>query len=168
MKKPRRSAPFSAVLLAALALTFLTSKYICQLALVEGDSMLPALHSGQLVFVDKTAKAYEVGDVVLFSCKALNSTLVKRIAGQPGDRIMIEGGRLYRNGVCAAGYGADVFAGMAEEELTVPEGCYFVLGDNIAESVDSRDESVGFVAADDISGRVYSAFLSPSSSAAAA
>lgn len=168
MKKLRGSAPFSVVLLAALALAFLTSKYICQLALVEGDSMLPALRSGQLVLVDKTTEAYDVGDVVLFSCKALNSTLVKRIAGRPGDRIRIENGCLYRNGVCAADYGADIFAGTAEEELTVPEGCYFVLGDNIAESVDSRDESVGFVVAGDISGRVYSAFLSPSSSAAAA
>ena len=168
MKKPREPVPFFAVLLVALALTFLTSKYICQLALVEGDSMRPALRSGQLVLVDKTTKAYNVGDVVLFSCKPLDSTLVKRIAGRPGDRIRIENGRLYRNGVCAADYGADVFAGTAGEELTVPEDCYFVLGDNIAESVDSRDESVGFVAAGDISGRVYSAFLSSSASDAAA
>ena len=116
--------------------------------------MEPAYHSGQLVIIDKTADSYQVGDVVLFSCAGLDSTLIKRVAACPGDRVLIRDGQLYVNASAVQGYSGIAYAGAAAQEMTVPEGCYFVLGDNSAESKDSRYGEVGIISEENILGRV--------------
>jgi signal peptidase I len=69
-----------------------------------------------------------------------DTTFVKRVVGLPGDRISIIAGHVYRNGVAAKEPFASSCAS-AEcnlNPITVPNGMYFLMGDNRGNSDDSR------------------------------
>ena len=119
--------------------------------------MLPTYHNLQLTVLDKRINTWEQGDVVAFRCDGLNAVLVKRIVACPGDSVYIYGGTLYVNGEISRVYGdafAFDFAGLLREPVTLDEDEYIVIGDNIAQSKDSRYPEVGVVRADSIIGRV--------------
>lgn len=119
--------------------------------------MSPSYHNMQLVVLDKYTKKYSYGDVIAFKCDGLSSVLVKRIAACEGDVITIKDGTLYVNGNISQIYpdeGIFQYAGLLEEENYVKEGQYVVIGDNTAESRDSRYKEVGMIFQADIIGRV--------------
>ena len=81
--------------------------------------------------------------------------MAKRVIGTAGDRVMITEGQVYVNNekldeayVFTQGISGDM------DEMQVPEGKVFVLGDNRAASTDSRHESVGMVDEEDLLGKV--------------
>jgi len=83
---------------------------------------------------------------------------VKRIIGMPGERLEIRNGRIYIDGYFLEG---DVFArGVPAyinfNEVEIPEGHFFVLGDNRGQSSDSRHW--GFLAEEEIIGRIRFTF----------
>ncbi len=123
------------------------SRYWFRVMWIHGDSMYPTYHDCQLVLLDVRERDYSYGDIIAFDCPALQSVLVKRIVGCPGDRIKIYDGRLYRNGEISVSpiHSAIDYAGIAEREIVLGQEEYFVLGDNVAESRDSRYEEVGAV-----------------------
>lgn len=124
----------------AILAAFIISRFFVQLALIRDASMEPAYHNGQIVAVSKIRREYQAGDVIVFEAPQLGCRLVKRIAHVPGDHLSPEEAAMYGRGTLA-GY-------------TLPEGAYLVLGDNAAESVDSRDERVGVVSERQIVGKV--------------
>lgn len=151
MKKAKSLFLISTIIL----ITFFVSKYCFQLCLIHGNSMEPAYHSWQLVLIDKRGGAPKAGTVVAIRSDVLNATIVKRVVAVPGDTLLIRDGTLYVNGqkstaVSPTAYYEDV--GIAATAILLKEGEYFVLGDNCAESVDSRSESVGPISASDILG----------------
>ena len=87
---------------------------------------------------------------------------VKRVAGEPGDRLRITDGKLYINdkhvalsnvlGEIAYHLPAGSTGMAAQTDLTVPDDHYFMLGDNSTNSYDSR--FWGCVPAKSILGRV--------------
>ncbi len=82
-------------ILLALLLTF-RAHYSVYLA--KGESMLPGLHSGDLVLVDKRAycaQAPERGDIVV--AREGDELLVKRIVGLPGEVVELRQGKVYVN-----------------------------------------------------------------------
>ena len=90
------------------------------------------------------------GDIVVFQTELVDSgsgqkkTLVKRVVGLPGDRLSIRGGEVFLNGsALAEPYVKSGSTAGLMSEITVPEGCYFVLGDNREVSNDSRYPDVG-------------------------
>ena len=108
---------------------------------VDGSSMLPTLHDGEFVLVNKLA--YHTGspargDIIVFqSITEKNLDLIKRVIGLPGDQIVIGGSKVTINGqLLDEQYIAAEpnYSGM----WTVPAGYLFVLGDNRNDSSDSH------------------------------
>ena len=108
---------------------------------VDGSSMLPTLHDGEFVLVNKLA--YRIGtpgrgDIIVFrSTTEANLDLIKRIVGLPGDQVRIGSGHVTVNGQTLD----ETYINAAPNysgEWRVPEGYLFVLGDNRNDSSDSH------------------------------
>ena len=128
-----------------------------QLMLIQGRSMMPAYKHLQMVVLDKHTESYTRGQAVAFSCDKLSSNLVKRIVAVPGDRAQIQNGTLYVNGAVSDVYPQDGkfdFPGILQEEILLGPMEYLVIGDNVAESIDSRYPEVGIISREDILGIV--------------
>ena len=140
-----------------IASAMLIARRFVQPTKVSGNSMFPELHSKDRLLIDKTAydhKDPERGDVVVFSEPRTDKMLIKRIIGVPGDHIVIRNGEVKINGVTGNDdYTADG-ATDGNVDLVVPEGRYFMLGDNRLHSKDSRAPVVGCVPRDAIMGKV--------------
>lgn len=141
----RKNASYILVLAAVVLLAMLVSVFKWQLLLIHGDSMAPTYRSFSLVLLDKRPGVYSRGDVVLCRCESLGRSIVKRIAAVPGDRLRAEGDTLFINDEPAAPLPEDDVRAeyLAGGEFTVPEGCFFLLGDNLEHSIDSRYAEIG-------------------------
>lgn len=117
----------------------------------RGRSMLPTLAPGQWLLTRPAWGRVAVGDVVVATTPA-GGRIVKRIAGAPGDVVTLEAGRLARNGLSCDGRAR--IAGAHVQTWNVPPGHYFLVGDNLQASTDSRVWPQAFVAASRISGVV--------------
>jgi signal peptidase I len=112
---------------------------------VEGPSMDPTLETGEFLIVSRLAYFFgepQRGDIIVFhpsesSYFFHDDDVVKRIIGLPGETVSIEGGHVYIDGVLLdEPYIAVPTQGSGP--WTVPEGQYFVMGDNRGNSQDSR------------------------------
>ena len=91
---------------------------------------------------------------MVFAVAGQDHLLIKRIIGVPGDHIVIRKGTLWINGeVGNDEYTADG-ATDGNVDIIVPEGRYFVLGDNRLHSKDSRAAMVGCIPEKSILGKV--------------
>jgi signal peptidase I len=101
----------------------------------------------------------ESGDIIVFHTDLIQANgdeklLIKRIIGIPGDRISIINGQVFRNNEpLEEAYTLEGYTATDMEEITIPEDSIFVMGDNRQNSIDSRDDSVGFIAIDQILGK---------------
>ena len=127
-----------------LAAVYVVFKFIIQIAWVPSGSMettLPtksAMLGWQLPFV-VADPVPERGDIVTFWNEELNKVLVKRVIGLPGDEISFSGGYVYVNGEqLKEPYLMAQGVTECDETFTVPEGCFFPLGDNRTGSYDAR------------------------------
>lgn len=118
--------------------------------------MEPTYHDMQFVVVDRWHKIYEPGDVAVFRNGSADGVLMKRIVGVGGDRIVIREGTLYVNDDVCPYYRDRSFdyAGILDNEITLGDHEFFVIGDNITDSVDSRYDTVGPVNVSDMIGIV--------------
>lgn len=129
-----------------------------QIMLIQGNSMTPAYHNLQFVLLRKSFDREDVkkGDVIAFYCEMLDEVLVKRVIATQDDVVFISEGTLYVDGDISPFYENTVFeyAGSLGRAVTVQEKEFLVLGDNVAESKDSRYSEVGAVKFEDIIGIV--------------
>ncbi|MCQ2455816.1 MAG: signal peptidase I [Clostridia bacterium] len=147
--------PASAVLLALILNIFVIIS-----AIVPSASMADTLE--EISFIIGSRLAYlssvpERGDVVIFEKDELEADLiVKRVIGLPGETVEIRSGRVYINGSdtpLEEEY-VDAFSEDSEGPYVVPEGEYFMLGDNRCESFDSRFWDYKFVPLSDVKAKV--------------
>lgn len=131
--------------LASIAVSIFIILFLYQPVRVEGTSMVPMLQDQDRLFINKLAYrmgAVRDGDVVVFHYpRDPAKSYIKRVIALPGDRLRIEHGRVYVNGVHL--YEPYVPARYTDErsqpEMIVPAGGYFVMGDHRSISSDSRD-----------------------------
>lgn len=143
------------ITLLILLTTLYISQNLYQLNLIQGESMLPAYKNLQLTLIDKRATDLQCGDVIVFYCPSLDCTLVKRIIAVPGQTIQITDGSVLVDGVQSPYVYENVgFGGIASDTLFLTENEFFVLGDNYAQSKDSRYEEIGCVSRKHILGRL--------------
>ena len=128
--------------------------FLIQPFIVDGGSMLPTYHNQEFLLVDKLSYNFTPphrGDVMIFKLYESNDNpyqgkhLIKRVIGLPNERITV------RNGVTTI-YNKENPQGFALDEpyvtykdlqknidLTLDNHHYFMMGDNRAQSYDSRD-----------------------------
>lgn len=116
----------------------LSNFVICRVT-VEGVSMNPTYYTGDVLFVNRLSEPKR-GDIVTFERN--NKSYIKRIIALPGDTILIDNSKVYVNGeVISEDYiNEEVFEGgnYEDNEYTLKEDEYFVMGDNRNYSLDSR------------------------------
>lgn len=159
------------------ALIFVALQVTTQTFRIVGPSMRPTLVSGEYVLVNKVVyanagrvalassadeavverqyffRAPQRGDVIVFHPPGgEESDFVKRIIGIPGDEVDIRDRQVYVNGKLVQETIETSPGGTLTYPVEVPADQYFVLGDNRAQSNDSR--AWGFAHADQIIGRV--------------
>ena len=100
-----------------------------------GQAMEPAINSGDSVLVNRftyLVSAPKPGDVVVFKPNGNERShyYMRRVIAEPGDKVQIKDGFVYVNGeLFETGLGSEQmdYAGVAEEEITIGDGEYFVI-----------------------------------------
>ena len=113
---------------------------------IKGQSMHPNFPDGEYLLTEKVSyyrKDPQRGDVVVFKPPISEDEFIKRVIGLPGETISVSGGKVYVNNQELKEDYIDVYtapgAFLAEgQTYTVPNGYYFVMGDNRPHSSDSR------------------------------
>jgi len=148
-------------ILAALVAGVLIFLFVGRIIGVDGSSMVPTLHNGDKVVVSRLFYTPKNGDIVVLQTGTFGGDpLVKRVIAVGGQTVNIdfEQGLVYVDGnlleeayTNAPTRDREDFRG----EITVPDGCVFVMGDNRNASTDSRSDRVGMVDNRRILGKVY-------------
>lgn len=140
------------------AIAYYVSQNWFQIVLIRGQSMSPAYRDLQFAVLDRRTDEYTYGDVIVFRCEGLDAVLTKRIAACPGDVVQIREGILYVNDSVSEVFSSErsfTYAGTADSPVRMDRDQYFVIGDNIEESKDSRYQEIGAVRAKDILGKIF-------------
>lgn len=149
-KKPSRIKVFLeniAYIGAAIILAVLVQHFLIRPFIVNGGSMDPTLKTGNYLLIDRLTyrfNAPERGDVIVFKAPPEpDKYFVKRIIGLPGETVVINGTTVtIVNAANPKGVtlSEPFIAHPKTDSMTVvvPEGEYFVMGDNRAGSFDSR------------------------------
>ena len=164
MKKNKKNELLEWIKALGIALIFVLCMhtFILTPVVVKGASMMPTFKGGDRVVVNKIGprlKNYNRFDVVVLETKE-DTSFIKRIIGMSGDHISYEKDVLFVNGKRYEEPYLEEYKKVLKEnrtltedftlekylgEAVVPNGHYFVLGDNRQVSKDSRDPSIGFI-----------------------
>lgn len=138
-----------------LIVVILLKAFVFTTIRVNGNSMYPTLKNKDLMILDKISyrfKDIKRNDIVVV--KTNNDKLIKRVIGLPGEKIKYQNNKLYIN--------EKEFKDIVDWTVTndfdikdfgvskIPDGYYFVMGDNRTDSVDSR--MLGLISKEDIMG----------------
>ena len=152
-KKKEKTDAFDWVqcIVTALVVCILLFVFVGRSVGVIGNSMVPTLSWGDRLIVSSLFYTPKQGDIVILRKQTLTpEPIVKRIIATEGQTVSIDFdcGIVYVDGqaldepyINEPTYRAIDFT----DEITVPEGCVFVLGDNRNASSDSRDANLGCV-----------------------
>lgn len=165
-KKKNEIWEWAKAILIAFSIAAIIRFFLFTPIVVDGESMMPTLHHGDRMVVNKIG--FELGtpdrfEIVVFHAPE-QKNYIKRIVGLPGDHVAYKNDQLYINGNAVSEphlkeFKEQISEGTLTEDFTleeltqlteIPEGYYFVMGDNRRYSKDSRH--IGLVSEEDIIG----------------
>lgn len=154
-----------AVIVGAVVVALIIKTFVVQAFQIPSPSMEDTLTAGDRVLVNKMgydADKVSRGDVLVFSRPPSlvagpddPKDLIKRVIGLPGDELQTKDGSVYVNGrkleepYVASG----AISNGLENPIVVPEGQFFMMGDNRQDSADSR--VFGPIDAETVTGRAF-------------
>ena len=137
-------------IIVALVLTLIIRTYVIQAFKIPSGSMRPTLMEGDKLFVNKYLYRFEKpkrGDIIVFKYPVdPKKDFIKRLVGFGGETVEIRDGKIYIDGKVLDDpdsfgkfyyYNHDPYGG-PNDRILIPEGAYYALGDNSANSTDSR------------------------------
>ena len=139
-------------MIIAAIIVFIFTRFF-GIGFVEGVSMKPTYHNGQIFLYNKSVKDLEDGDIVVFKSKELKSDLVKRVIAIQNEKLELKGGNVYVDGVLINEDYIKEKDNATNISVVIPRGYVFVMGDNRNHSIDSR--SFGLIKETDIYGKVF-------------
>ena len=158
---------FDLVSVVPLFMAFISiiNSFIVSPATVVGQSMEPTFYEGEDLVMMHITKNYHRFDVIVLKTNG-GEYYLKRIIGLPGETVKIDHSVVYINGSAIDEPFIDednVYTYCNSSHVTVcefnvPEGSYFVMGDNREHSLDSRFDELGFVTEEQLYGTVVFKF----------
>lgn len=150
MKVVRELIPYVVIVLIVV----LVRSFIITPVRVNGSSMESTLQDGNILLLEKYDKNYKRFDIVV--AEYAGEKLIKRVIGLPGDTVEYRSNILYINGERIS----EPFINEDTEDFSlrqlgydkIPEGHYFIVGDNRDDSLDSR--YLGLFKKESIEGKV--------------
>lgn len=144
-----------------LVVLFVTT-FVGEKTRVKGDSMETNIHDGDNLILNKVTYRFsdpERFDIVVFPYeKDPSLNYIKRIIGLPGEEVDLADGKIIINGeILEENYGREEIRILGDQSfpLIVPEGEYFVMGDNRNDSCDSRYKDVGTIPKEKFLGKTW-------------
>jgi signal peptidase I len=129
-----------------VVLALIATAFFMRTSPVDGLSMEPRVHAGELVLINTLAYRFgpvRRGDVIAFRHDAPTAeTYIKRIVGLPGERVEVRNGAVTVDGHALTEPYVRFRDHRSTAVVLVPPHTYYVLGDNRAESDDSRNWGV--------------------------
>lgn len=137
-----------------LIIVILVKSYLITPVQVNGDSMYNTLYNNDIMILNKIG--YKFDNIKRFDIVVIDYNdkyLIKRVIGLPGEKVKIADNKLYINDEYVEEYFLDASVITDDYELNgvIPEGYYFVMGDNREISLDSR--RLGVFSKDQIEGK---------------
>lgn len=147
---------YAEAMLTAMILLVLLFTFLFRVAGVRGSSMQPNLQEQDRLILQVHFYEPQYEDIVVIN-RYTDDPLIKRVIGLPGDTIRIDpvSETVYRNGEPLTETYTPYSTAPRElkGEITVPEDCLFVLGDNRPLSKDSRYTDIGMIRKADVVGK---------------
>jgi signal peptidase I len=154
---------FLETVVVALVISVVLYLFIMTPHEVVGNSMHPTYKNGEMLMANKVLYKFKEptrGDVIIFKYSDTQD-FIKRIIGLPGETVMLKDGKLYINGNLldeSTYLSSSIYTNGGDylkegETITIPEGRYFVCGDNRPHSSDSR--MFGPIDSKDIKGKAW-------------
>ncbi len=150
-------------IVVVIAFGVVISMSFFQTVTMQETSMDPTMKAGDVCFLNQITyriSSPKRGDIIAFRTSMDEDARIqiKRVIGLPGDTIQIKDGQILIDGATYR-EGRDLpsisHAGLADTEITLESGEYFVLGDNRNNSEDSRYAEIGNVQKRYIVGKVW-------------
>ena len=146
-------------ILLCVAIVIICREFIFTPVKVEGKSMMPTFEDNNRIIVSKMSKV-ERFDMIVFHSPVSNEHYIKRVIGLPGDSVEVKDDVLHINNIIYdEPYLQENKKMLSTQEnltddfkVTVPEGSFYVMGDNRKKSSDSRE--IGFITEDAVIGEV--------------
>ena len=163
--KKQKIIHFIVQLCLMLSAALFVVQYIGKQMIMDGRSMEPVIANQAVVLVNRMEYQFlepQRYEVIAFTAEEdYDKVHIKRIFGLPGETVQIKEGNVYINGklLDTGDYLMPVeVAGVAESVIQLGGDEYFVLGNKLDSSEDSRFESIGNVKGENIIGRAWFSF----------
>lgn len=141
------------------------------------DSMCPAICANERIIAAMdvfNSQPPRRGDVILFNFGPANVTYIKRVIAIDGDSVapgpensvLVNGKSIEPPHACGSPIrNTSPYSGPIQfPAMTVPKGAYFVIGDNLNNSYDSRFDGFGLVKREQVRGKALFIYWSPGKS----